>query len=500
MYFFSIEAYSELKAKIAAARATAKANPRQYGNVTFENELGAIEKKYNEGAYADSEIPAVANEVKGITNRYLMADAVALATAENPVDVTFMVSNPSFDGDSYASWTASPAPGMGYYSAEFFNTNFNIYQTLVGMPAGTYRFQTRGFYRYGGQPENYAAHNNGTLKRNAKLYITHSTEGTQMADVMAISDDPSEDIRYGGWSSELYDGKPVPNNMQAGAHAIDGYNKYVPKDGLNSVVITVDEIGDLTFGAKKETLVTNDWTFFGDFSLYYLGDGEHTLALDEETSLPAIDENVIYDKVTVERTIKAPKEGEEYGNWNTFVVPFDMEIPDGWQVKTLTGSKQNGENITLTFDDAGAIEAGVPYMVRTKEAVSTITEQMVEVCTTLANTSTDHVEFVGVYGAGNIPAGAFFISSNVFYQAADDNNTIKAFRAYFVLKNAANARSLSYRFGDDYEEGTTDIEVPEEEVTVVGIYTLSGVRLNEMQQGINILQMSDGTTRKVIIK
>ena len=490
----SIEAYSELKAKIAAARATAKANPRQYGNVTFENELGAIEKKYNEGAYADSEIPAVANEVKGITNRYLMADAVALATAENPVDVTFMVSNPSFDGDSYASWTTSPAPGMGYNSAEFFNTNFNIYQTLVGMPAGTYRFQTRGFYRYGGQPENKTAHDNGTLKRNAKLYIAHSTEGTQTAEVMAISDDPSEDTYWGGWSSELYDGKPVPNNMQAGAHAIDGCKKYTPRDGFNSVDLTVTAIGDLTFGAKKETLVTNDWTFFGDFSLYYLGDGEHYLELKESDEvLPTIDESIIYDKVTVARTMKA-------GKWNTFVVPFDMEIPTGWEVKMLTGSSRNGDNITLTFDDAGAIEAGVPYMVRTKEAVSTITEQMVEVCTTPANTSTDHVEFVGVYGAGNIPAGAFFISSNVFYQAADDNNTIKAFRAYFVLKNAANARSLSYRFGDDYEEGTTDIEVPEEEVTVVGIYTLSGVRLNEMQQGINILQMSDGTTRKVIIK
>ena len=380
-------------------------------------------------------------------------------------------------------------------------SNYNIYQVLIGMPAGTYRFQTRGFYRYGYQGDNLTAYNNGTLKRNAKLYITHSIEGTQVAEVMAISDDPSEDTYWGRWSSEKYDGKPVPDDMQAGDHAIVGCGKYVPRDGYNSVVITVNEIGDLTIGAKKETLVNGDWSFFSDFSLYYLGGGEHTLTLNETSKeLPAIDENVIYDKVTVERTIKAPKEGEEYGNWNTFVVPFDMEIPDGWQVKTLTGSKQNGENITLTFDDAGAIEAGVPYMVRTKEAVSTITEQMVEVCTTPANTSTDHVEFVGVYGAGNIPAGAFFISSNVFYQAADDNNTIKAFRAYFVLKNAANARSLSYRFGDDYEEGTTDIEVPEEEVTVVGIYTLSGVRLNEMQQGINILQMSDGTTRKVIIK
>lgn len=496
----SIEVYKELVAQVVVAHNTKDANSREYGHATFASEIVVVENNYNEGTYPDSEIPAMVKEVKGIANRYLMADAVALATEANPVDVTFMVSNPSFDGDSYASWTTSPNPGMGYNSAEFWNTNYNIYQVLIGMPAGTYRFQTRGFYRYGYQADNFTAYNNGTLERHAKLYITHETEGTQTADVMAISDDPSEDTYWGNWSSQLYDGKPVPDNMQAGDHAIIGCGKYVPRDGLNSVTFTVTASGDLTIGAKKETLIGGDWSFFSDFNLYYLGDGEHTLTLNEGAALPAIDESIVYEEVTVTRTIKAPEADKEYGNWNTFVVPFDMEIPDDWQVKTLTGSEQNDEYITLLFDDVDAIKAGVPYMVRTKAAVSTITEYNVEVCTKPVNTSTDHVEFVGVYEAGTIPTGAFFISSNIFYRAADDTNTIKAFRAYFVLKDTANARSLSYRFGDDYEEGTTDIEAPDEEVTVVGIYTLSGMRINEMQQGINILQMSDGSTRKVIMK
>ena len=498
----SIEVYKELATQIDVVRAAMAANPRQYGAGVVA-ELEDVEDNYNEGGYANNEISAVYVELQGITNRYLMADAVALATTANPVDVTFMVSNPSFDGDSYASWTTSPAPGMGYNSAEFWNTNFNIYQTLIGMPAGTYRFQTRGFYRYGYQGDNLTAYNNGTLKRNAKLYITHSTEGTQMGDVMAISDDPSEDTYWGGWSSELYDGKPVPNNMQAGAHAIDGCGKYVPRDGLNSVVITVTEIGDLTIGAKKETLVNGDWSFFSDFSLYYLGDGEHTLALDETTSLPTIDESIIYDEVTVVRTIKAPEAGQEYSNWNTFVVPFDMEIPDGWQVKELKESSLSNDNISLVFGDAQSIEAGVPYMVRTKESVENIVVKNVVVKNSPNNVSTDHVEFVGVYEAGCIPKKAFFISSNKFYQAADETNTIKAFRAYFKLINSGtNARAMNYRFNGG--EGTTAIDNEQltngSEVTVVGIYTLGGVRISEMQEGVNILRMSDGSTIKVVIK
>ena len=496
----SIAAYQALGMQLTAAY-TAKTNyPREFGNETFETELGEVEQKYNAGTYADSEIDAAVIAVKGITNRYLMADAVAYATTANPVDVTaFMVGHASFMGDSYASWTTSPNPGMGYDAAEFFNTNFNIYQKLIGMPAGTYRLQTHAFYRYGSQLNNKTAHDNGTLQRNAKLYITHSTEGTKTADVMAISDDPSEDTYWGGWSGELYDGKPVPNNMQAGAHAIDGCGKYAPKNGYNSVDITVTEIGDLTIGAKKETLVAEDWSFFGDFSLYYLGDGEHTLELNEsDEALPAIDENIIYDKVTVARNITT-------GRWSTFVVPFDMAKPEGWEVKALTGSSRNGDNITLIFGDASTIEAGVPYMVRVEEAVKEIVVENVQVTTTQVGASTDDVEFVGVYESGNVPEGDFFISSNTFYQAADNTNTIKAFRAYFTTTTTAKA--LTYRMdGDEEYDGTTAIdkqsslaEGKSDEVTMVGIYNLHGVRLTEMQVGINILQMSDGTVRMVVI-
>ena len=492
----SIEAYATLKAQINIARATAAANPRQYGNATFEKKLGEIESKYKNGEYPDSEIAAAIIEVKGITNRYLMADAVAYATEANPVDVTaFMVGHASFEGNSYASWTTSPNPGMGYDAAEFWNTNYNIYQTLIGMPAGTYRLQTHAFYRYGYQNDNYTAHNNGTLKRNAKLYITHATEGTQTADIMAISDDPSDNTQWGNWSGEKYDGKPVPDNMQAGAHAIDGCGKYAPKNGYNSVDITVSAIGDLTIGAKKETLVGGDWSFFGDFSLYYLGDGEHTLVLDETNTQPlAIDRDIIYDQVTVTRTMKA-------GKWNTFVMPFDMAKPAGWEVKALTSSSVAGDNISLVFEDAESIETGVPYMVRVSAAVTQIEVENVQVSTQLNNPSTNDVEFVGVYKAGNVPKDAFFISNNVFYQAADDKNAIKAFRAYIMpIGNSANARSLSYRTDDETTAIDNSQLTNDNEPTVVAIYNLQGVRLDDMQEGVNILQMSDGSVVKVVIK
>lgn len=486
----SIEVYKTLAAQIGTAQAKATAHPSTYGKTTFETELGGVQKNYSGGIYADSEIPAAVIEVKGITNRYLLADAMATATKDNPIDVTaLVVEQAGFDNDSYAGWTASPTPGVAYGSVEFWNTNFHISQILYGMPAGSYRLQTRAFYRYGYQGDNYTAHNNGTLKRHAKIYISHP-EGENLAEVMAISDDPSEDTYWGRWSAEKYDGKPVPDDMQAGAHAIDGCGKYQPKNGYNTVDITVSEIGDITIGAKKETLVAGDWSFFGDFSLYCLGDGVQTLELNEgDENLPNIDKLKVYDKVIVRRTIKA-------NYWNTFVIPFDMPAPAGWEVKELVDATRNGDAIRLEFESTGMIKAGVPYMVRVKEKVEKIEGEYVQVSTKLPDSGKGCVDFEAVYEKGTVPKGSFFISNNVFYRAATDGtNTIKAFRAYITPHETVAA--LSFRVDEDVD---TNVESVAEEPTVVAIYNAHGVRIDDMQEGLNILQMSDGTRVKVYIR
>lgn len=212
--------------------------------------------------------------------------------------------------------------------------------------------------------------------------------------------------------------------------------------------------------------------------------------VDTEVLAAAVD---FYPTITVARTLKAD-------TWSTVVFPFDMDIPAGWEVKTLASSTSNGDHITLYFEDVESIEAGVPYMVRTAEATSTVIGRNVWLNTELKSTSTDHVTFVGVYEAGNIPAGAFFISANKFWYAQDNSNKIKAYRAY-IQPMTSNARALNYRVDGD---GTTAIDdeqlANDNDVIVVAIYTLGGTRISDMQQGVNILQMSNGTTIKVVVK
>ena len=490
----SIAQYAKLEAQLTAAREKAATHPQQNGNETFNQELGVVESKFNNGEYADSEIDAAIIEVIGITNRYVMADAVANASASNPIDVSDLIVNcPRFDNDQWAPhWTASPTPGVSYNCIEFFNTNFNVYQTIYGLPAGTYRLQTRAFYRYGSQDNNYTAHNNGTLQRNAKLYISDS-KSTQTVDILAISDDPTENPKYGGWSSQTYNGYKVPDNMQAGSDAIEVENQYVPQNGCGTVDI-VSEGGDITIGARKDVTVDADWTFFGDFTLYYVGAPE--MVLDELSGdAPVI--NNTFDKVTLKRTIKP-------NTWSTFVCPFDIPASSlsGWEVKELVRSEMKGDVISLVFGNApDGIKSGVPYMVRNTSLGSPLTEIVMAnatVNTTVKNDKeTDHVTFTCVYHNGYVPEGAYFISGNKFYLAADGSNTMKGYRAYFMPKGqVANVKGMSFT----WEEDVTDVETTISSAEIVGIYNISGVRLNEMQRGINILQMSDGTTQKVIIR
>ena len=213
-----------------------------------------------------------------------MADAMVEASRKNPFDVTaLVVEQASFEDNACTSWIVSPAPtSMAYGMVEFSNTTFDMYQVLYGMPAGVYQLQAQAFYRYGGATAHYSAYTNGSIKRNVKLYISHVSAGTNTADVMAISDDPSEVHETGEWSTRLYEGHPVPDDMVAAGEAFDTHRKYMPKEGYNSVEAKVTEIGDLTIGAKKEAKRSSDWSVIGGFSLLYLGDGEEGDDMDVE--------------------------------------------------------------------------------------------------------------------------------------------------------------------------------------------------------------------------
>lgn len=272
----------------------------------------------------------------------------------------------------------------------------------------------------------------------------------------------------------------------------------------NNVVIAVR-------GGNSDGTYNDDgyWTYKADnFRLKYCG---HKLTLDETGASLEGKKKDWYTTVTMNRTFKKPQESTGKATWNSFVAPFDIpaSLLSEWEVKELISSEVNedGTHISLTFDDpTDGIKAGVPYMVRNHNLTQDMKQWVfknVNVDPTLRDKTTDHVRFVGVYKSGYIPEGAYYISNNKFYLAKGDKNTIKAYRAYLLPVNeeeVASVKSISFRI---IGEGETDIEVVETEggeAEVVAIYNLAGMRINELQPGVNILRMSDGTTETRIVK
>lgn len=202
--------------------------------------------------------------------------------------------------------------------------------------------------------------------------------------------------------------------------------------------------------------------------------GNNTLSLDETTESPEIVEGD-YDEVKVSRTLKA-------NTWNTFCVPFAMNneqvtsnFGDDAEVKVLNGVQVNGDDVLMTFTASETVEAGVPYMVRVKNAVSEIRVEnavvaMGDMKKEVTATDGTVLTFFGNYGKQLAPQGSYIISNNVFYLVDSDVN-LKGFRGYFVVDNPAShqAKTLSFVFDDATSiNGISDIVKDNKAYNILG--------------------------------
>ena len=195
---------------------------------------------------------------------------------------------------------------------------------------------------------------------------------------------------------------------------------------------------------------------------------------------------VYYDQVSI--TIGA-------AGYATMMLPFAASIPDG--MKVYTTELNDGKN-AIVLTEANAIEANIPYIVGgtakdyTFKGVSTATEYSYSgsVLTgtyesSLDITEGDYILYNGGSGIGFYPAGS--------------GVTISQCHAYLpasVLGSSGESK-LRFVFADD---ATGIAQTATEKATVVARYTLGGTRISAPQSGINIVKMSDGTVRKVIVK
>lgn len=180
------------------------------------------------------------------------------ASVANPADATFFISCANFgrnDTRFASAWQGGPARGGNYdnMAGEKWNTNFDVYQDLAGLPNGYYKLSAQGYYRAG---------NGGAtgMERNAYLYA-----GANKTPLVNINTEAGNSVFEGGNVSTVAGKGIVPNNM---ATACTGFTAGLYAD--NSVIVEVTD-GTLRIGVKKDVLIGSDWTMFDNFELTYYG-------------------------------------------------------------------------------------------------------------------------------------------------------------------------------------------------------------------------------------
>ncbi len=261
------------------------------------NEANALNSDINAGlenhSYADTEVEGLIDQINTMINRLGIPQNMEMASDANPVECTTIIINPAYVDGNDNGWTGQAAVNGTALDAEKYNTNYNYFQVLRGLPEGTYKVSVTGFYRAGNPDVDYSSWvENPELNNNAFLY---AAEGTDTVSVplyrLATKAQPTDaEEPSDGWAWASQDNKlVVPHSMTTAGDMFQSVDEQeVPYFSNNNVIVKVGQEGILTIGLKKDVLITNDWTLWTNWQLFYYGKNSQLAESDNPMSIEAI--------------------------------------------------------------------------------------------------------------------------------------------------------------------------------------------------------------------
>ena len=222
-----------------------------------------------------------------------------------------------------------------------------------------------------------------------------------------------------------------------------------------------------------------------------------TLTLDEKAEdtgdvLLGTESGKVYD-VTLTRTLTA-------GAWNTICLPFDVTVEQMADVlnSTVSVKEYGGENAdtqTIYFNDATTMVAGKPYLIKLPEG-TTIPTELVFKGVTIKNVEDVNRKFgsnykiCGTFGKYTMKTDGtelFLKTDGKFYVPAVGKETMKGFRAYFLVPTNTAGAALNLSFGEatGIDGVAADAEKNVKVYNVNGQYV--GTSLDALPKGLYIV-------------
>lgn len=250
-----------------------------------------------EYAYAGADLSDIVSKLNAAAAKLKQPDMEG-ASDENPLNVTSIITNPTYADANSDGWSGSVPSHTDYNRTdmvEYWHASCNQYQTLYALPAGTYELTVNAYNRYADNAQtDYNNISNKNDVQTGQVYVTINGEETAIPVRMIGEGARTDWTGLAGSTSTitLADGTTAytPNNMQgAGACFEDGdpvldeegnptYDDYgneikTPKSDelnyINRIVFKIDEETDVTIGIKNSA--TNAWMIWDNWTLTYYG-------------------------------------------------------------------------------------------------------------------------------------------------------------------------------------------------------------------------------------
>lgn len=194
--------------------------------------------------------------------------------------------------------------------------------------------------------------------------------------------------------------------------------------------------------------------------------------------------------VTLTRSLKA-------GAWNTICLPFDVTAE---QIKNILKAEgmvreyadDDATAQTITFKKVeGNMKAGEPYLIKPTEDITSLAFEGVTITAVEGNLQGKAYGIWGTLGKYAMKTDGtelFLNAAGKFVAPAAATNTMKGFRAYFMVPKGSSAAALNINIDGE----TTGINSIETNATVNGkVYNLNGQyvgnSLNGLKKGIYVV-------------
>ena len=252
-----------------------------------------------DGIYTDADVDDLLAQIATMIKKLQIPDGLDQATDQDPKNATTIITNYNYDKGNNDGWTLTDGVTPGFNSGliEVYNTNFDEYQDLEGLPEGTYEVSVQGFYRFGNGVRDDSTYVQAPEENNnLKLYVTvgentihvpmprlakdgkeehTSYQQTDDGKGFVAGDDLDKDVQW-QW---MWLGEPVADADSTSATGYRLANGMVPVSILfeagkftgTSIIFKVGAEGKARIGLKKEVQEAENWCIWDNWQLTYFG-------------------------------------------------------------------------------------------------------------------------------------------------------------------------------------------------------------------------------------